>query len=396
MSKRDYYDILGVDKGSGDSEIKSAYRKKAMKFHPDRNPGDSSAEDKFKEATEAYEVLKDQQKRQMYDQYGHAGLGQGAGGGFGGFGGGQGFEGFDLSDALRSFMRDFGGGSQGGGGGSVFEEMFGGGGGGRQRRNRGEDLRIRVKLTLEEIAEGVEKKVKVNRQVGCNTCASSGVAAGSSKTTCPQCKGHGQVRTLSITFLGTVQQVTTCNSCRGTGEIIADACKTCRGEGRVRGSSEVAINIPAGVSAGNYMTIDNMGNAAPNGGESGDLIAIFEEVEHEHFERHGDHIICKLPISFTTAAMGGSVSVPILGGTAKLKIPAGAQPGKTLKMRGKGIPHLHRNGQGDQLVQIVVWVPTKLSSDDKILLEKLELSESFVPPKANKSFFDKLRDSLGV
>lgn len=394
MSKRDYYETLGVDKGSGDSEIKSAYRKKAMQYHPDRNPGDSSAEDKFKEATEAYEVLKDQKKRQMYDQYGHAGLGQGGAGGFGGFGG-QGFEGFDLSDALRSFMRDFGG--SGGGGGSVFEEMFGmGGGGGRQRRNRGEDLRIRVKLTLEEIAKGVEKKVKVNRLVGCNTCGSSGVAAGSSKQTCHHCKGHGQVRTLSRTFLGTVQQVTTCNACRGTGEIIADACKSCRGEGRVRGSSEVAINIPAGVSAGNYMTIDSMGNAATNNGESGDLIAVFEEIEHEHFERHGDHIICDLPISFTTAAMGGSVNVPILGGTAKLKIPAGSQPGKTLKMRGKGIPHLHRNGLGDQLVRLVVWVPTKLSSDDKDLLEKLEQSEAFVPPKANKSFFDKLRDSLGV
>lgn len=393
MSKRDYYETLGVDKSADEAAIKSAYRKKAMKYHPDRNPGDHTAEDKFKEATEAYEVLKDKQKRQMYDQYGHAGLGQG---GAGGFGGGQGFEGFDLSDALRSFMRDFGG-SGGGGGGSVFEEMFGmGGGGRRQRRNRGEDLRIRVKLTLEEIAKGVEKKVKVNRLVACNTCGGSGVAAGSSKKTCPQCKGHGQVRTLSKTFLGTVQQVTTCNACRGTGEIIADACKTCRGEGRVHGSSEVSIHIPAGVSAGNYMTIDGMGNAAPNGGESGDLIAVFEEIEHEHFERHGDNIICNLPISFITAAMGGTVNVPILGGMAKLKIPAGSQPGKTLKMRGKGIPHLHHHGHGDQLVRLVVWVPTKLSSEDKVILEKLEQSESFVPPKANKSFFNKLRDSLGV
>ena len=392
MTKRDYYEILGVDKGADEATVKSAYRKKAMQYHPDRNPGDKSAEDKFKEATEAYEVLKDPQKKQMYDQYGHAGMGQGAGG-FSGFGG-QGFEGFDLSDALRSFMRDFGG---SGGGGSVFEEMFGmGGGGTRRRRNRGEDLRIRVKLTLEEIAKGVDKKVKVNRFVGCNTCGSTGVAAGSSKKTCPQCKGHGQVRTLSRTFLGTVQQVTTCNSCRGTGEIIADACKSCNGEGRVRGSSEVTINIPAGVSAGNYMTIDNMGNAAPNGGETGDLIAVFEEIPHEHFERHGDHVVCDLPISFTTAAMGGTVKVPILGGSANLKIPAGSQPGKTLKMRGKGIPHLHHSGHGDQLVRLIVWVPTKLSSDDKKLLEKLELSDSFVPPKENKSFFDKLRDSLGV
>ena len=394
MSKRDYYDILGVDRGSDEGTIKSAYRKKAMQYHPDRNPGDKGAEDKFKEATEAYEILKDPQKRQMYDQYGHAGLGQGAGG-FGGFGGG-GFEGFDLSDALRAFMRDFGGGG-GSGGGSIFDEFFGmGGGQSRQRRNRGEDLRIRVKLSLEEIAKGIEKKIKVNRLIACNTCSGSGVAAGSSKKTCTQCKGHGQVRTISKTFLGTVQQVTTCNVCRGTGEIIADACNTCRGEGRVRGSSEVNVNIPAGVSSGNYMTVDGMGNAAPNNGENGNLVVVFEEIEHEHFERHGDHIICNLPVSFTVASLGGTVRVPILGGEADLKIPAGTQPGKTLKLRGKGIPHLHRTGQGDQLVRVIVWVPTSLSSEDKKLLEKLSHSESFKPPKENKSFFDKLRETLGV
>ncbi len=385
MAKRDYYEILGIDRGAGESEIKSAYRKLAMKYHPDRNPGDKQAEDKFKEATEAYEVLKDAQKRQAYDQFGHAGVGQGAG--FGGF---RGFESFDLGDALRAFMRDFGG-------GSIFDDFFGmGTGGGRRQRNRGEDLRIRIQLTLEEIATGVDKSVKVKRLINCDTCGGSGVAAGSSKKTCPQCKGAGQVRTISRTFLGTVQQVTTCSACRGAGEIIADACKTCQGEGRVRGTSTVSLHVPAGVSSGNYMTIESMGNAAPNNGQPGDLFAVFEEKEHEYFTRHGDNVVCELPVSFTTAALGGTVSVPTLNGNAKIKIPSGTQPGKMLKMRGQGIPHLHSSGRGDQLVQIAVWVPTKLSPEDKKILEELSKSESLIPPAVNKSFFEKLRETLGV
>jgi len=387
MDKRDYYEVLGIDRGVDEAMIKSSYRKKAMQFHPDRNPGDKEAEDKFKEATEAYEVLKDPQKRQVYDQYGHAGLGQGAG--FGGFGG---FEGFDIGDALRAFMRDFGG------GGSIFDDLFNMGGSphGRRRVNRGEDLRIRVSLTLEEIATGVERKLKVNRLIKCDTCAGSGVAAGSSKKTCPQCKGAGQVRTMTRTFLGTVQQVTTCNMCRGTGEIIADPCQTCRGEGRVRGNSTVNLKVPPGVSSGNYMSVDNMGNAAPHQGMPGDLIVVFEEAEHEHFTRQGDNVIYELPISFIMAAMGGEVTVPTLYGTEKLKIPSGTQSGKILKLRGKGIPRLHHTGKGHQLVQVIVWVPTKLSGNDKKLLEELSRSETFIPPEANKSFFEKLRETLGV
>jgi len=387
MEKRDYYEILGIDRGTDEAGIKSAYRKKAMQYHPDRNPGNKEAEEKFKEATEAYEVLKDPQKRQVYDQYGHAGLGQGAG--FGGFGG---FEGFDIGDALRAFMRDFGG------GGSIFDDFFNMGGSprGGRRANRGEDLRIRISLTLEEIATGVERKIKVNRLVKCDTCGGSGVAAGSSKKTCPQCKGAGQVRTVTRTFLGTVQQVTTCNMCRGTGEIIADPCKTCLGEGRTRGTSTVSINIPAGVSSGNYMTVDSMGNAAPHQGMPGDLVVVFEEAEHEYFTRQGDDIIYELPVSFTTAALGGEVTVPTLYGMENLKIPAGTQSGKILKIRGKGIPHLHQTGKGNQLVQIIVWVPTKLGTQEKKLLEELSRSEMFKPPEANKSFFDKLRETLGV
>jgi len=385
MSKRDYYEILGLDRSADENTIKSAYRKMAMKYHPDRNQGDAEAEEKFKEATEAYEVLKDPQKRQMYDQYGHAGMGQGAG--FGGFGGG--FDGFDLSDALRAFMRDFGG------GGSMFEDFFGGGGQSR-RSNRGEDLRVRIKLSLEEIASGVEKSVKVNHLVACKTCDGSGVAVGSSRKTCHQCKGAGRVRTVSQTFLGTVQQVRTCNVCRGSGEIIADPCKDCRGEGRVRGSSTVKVKVPAGVSSGNYMTVDNMGNAAPNNGERGDLIVVFEEENHDQFTRHGDNLVLDFPISFTTAALGGEVIVPTITGEEELKIPAGTQPGKIFKLRGKGIPHLHRSGKGDQLVRVFVWVPTKLGADDKKHLESLQKSDTFQPPKSNRSFFDKLMETLGV
>lgn len=389
MTKRDYYEVLGIDRGAGADTVKSAYRKKAMQFHPDRNPGDKEAEAKFKEATEAYEILKDPQKRQVYDQYGHAGLNQqgGFGGGFGGF------EGFDLGDALRAFMRDFGG-----GGGSIFDDFFGGGVGGRGRRrsNQGEDLRVRIELTLEEIANGVDKTIKVNRQIRCQTCDGSGVAAGSSKQTCGQCRGSGQVRTLTRTFLGTVQQVATCNLCRGTGEIISQPCKTCGGEGRHQGSEKVSIKVPPGVASGNYMSVENMGNAGPHQGQSGDLVAVFQEKPHEYFSRHGDNILYELPISFTTAALGGEVEVRIIGGTANLKIPPGTQSGKVIKMRGKGIPHLHRGGKGDQLVQVTVWVPTKLNSDDRKTLERLADSETFVPPTADKSFFEKLRETLGV
>jgi molecular chaperone DnaJ len=387
MTKRDYYEVLGVDRSADADAVKSAYRKLAMKYHPDRNPGDKSAEEKFKEATEAYEVLKDPQKRQVFDQFGHAGLGQGAGGYGGGY---QGYGTFDLGDALRAFMRDFGG------SGSIFDDFFGGTGAGRRRSNRGEDLRVRIALTIEEIASGVEKTIKVNRLLACQTCDGTGVAAGSSKQTCPQCKGAGQVRTVSRTFLGTIQQVSTCNMCRGTGEVISQPCKTCGGEGRHRGSSKVNINVPAGGSSGNYMTLDGMGNAGPRDGQPGDLIAVFEEIDHEYFTRHGDDILFELPISFTTAALGGEVEVRTINGTEWLKIPAGTQSGKLLRIRGKGIPHLHRGGRGDQLVQVTVWVPTRLGAEEKKALEKLARSETFQPPEADKTFFQRLRETLGV
>lgn len=383
-SKRDYYEILSVSRGSSEAEIKSAYRKLALKYHPDKNPGDKSAEEKFKEATEAYEILKNPDKRQAYDQFGHAGVGQGAG--FGNYGG---FGGFDVNDALRAFMRDFGG-------GSIFDELFGMGGGRGRQRNRGEDLRISIPLTLEEIGKGIEKSIKVKRLIKCEDCSGSGVAAGSSKVTCRQCDGNGQVRRITNTFLGTVQQVSTCGACRGTGEVIPDPCKTCRGEGRHRGENTVKLNIPAGVSSGNYMTVDGMGNVASQGGEPGDLIVVFEETEHDFFTRQGDNVVCELPISFSTAALGGNITVKTLFGEETVKIPAGTQPGKVLVLRGKGVPHLHRGGKGDQLIQVMVWVPTKLSAEERELLSELSKKENMSPPEGNRSFFEKLRQTLGV
>jgi len=388
MTKRDYYEVLGVSRSAEESEIKSAYRKLAMQFHPDRNPNDKSAEEKFKEATEAYEVLKDSQKRQIYDQYGHSGLSGAGAGGYGGFGG---FGGFDLSDALRAFMRDFGGGGFDFG----FGDIFGGGSRG-ERYHRGEDLKIKIPLTLEEIAEGVEKKVKVTRLGTCEECQGSGAMPGHSRTTCPECRGQGQVRTISKTFLGTVQQVRTCPRCRGAGEVIAEPCKACGGEGRIRETNTVKVKIPPGVSGGNYMTLENQGNVGINRGQSGSLVVIFDEIEHDQFTRQSDNIICQFPISFTLAAMGGEISVPTLNGDYRLKVPPGTQSGRVFRLKGKGIPHLNSYGSGDELIQVMVWVPTKLSSEDKRILSKLNESASFIPPKSDKSFLQKLKESIGI
>jgi molecular chaperone DnaJ len=382
MTKRDYYEILSVNKGASEDEIKSSYRKLAMKFHPDRNPGSKEAEEQFKEATEAYEILKDPQKRQTYDQFGHAGLSGG-----GGFGSSD-FGGFDISDALRAFMRDFGGFGFG------LDDFFGGGG--QARYNRGEDLRARVPLTLNEIASGTEKVIKLKRYEECGECSGSGIAPGASRKTCPDCKGNGQIRTISRTFLGTIQQVRTCPACRGEGSVVSNPCPACRGEGRVKSTATVKVKIPAGVSSGNYMTMENQGNSARNRGQAGSLIVIFEEIEHDIFTRQSDNIICQVPISFTMAALGGEMQVPTLNGDHRLKIPAGTQSGKVFRLKGKGIPHLHSNSGGDELVQVMVWTPGNLSSEDKRLLETLAHSSSFTPPRADKTFLQKLKESLGI
>jgi molecular chaperone DnaJ len=389
MDKRDYYEVLGVSKSSSEDEIKVAYRKLAMKYHPDRNPGDKSAVENFKEATEAYEILKDQQKRQMYDQFGHAGI-SGAGGGFGQ--GGFGFGGFDISDALRAFMRDFG---SFGGGGFGFEDIFGGGGRSRRRVNRGEDLKATIKLTIQEIATGVEKKISLKRYETCEECSGSGVAPGASRNRCPDCQGAGQVRTVSKTFLGTIQQVRTCSRCRGTGEIISSPCPRCNGAGRTKTTATVKVKVPPGVAAGNYMTLEGQGNSARNKGVAGDLIVVFDEKEDDIFSRRGDNIICIMPISFTHAALGGEVTVPTINGSQTLKIPPGTQTGKVIRLKGKGIPHLNGYGQGDELVQMTVWTPTKLNDEDKQLLRRLHKSPSFKAPPGNRSFLDKIKSTLG-
>jgi molecular chaperone DnaJ len=388
MAKRDYYEVLGVGRDATEDAIKKAYRKLAVKYHPDKNPGDKQAEEKFKEATEAYEVLKDPQKRSQYDQLGHAGVsGQGGFEGFGGFGG------FDLSDALRAFMRDFGG--FGG-----MEDFFGGATRRSTRRGRrverGEDLQIKISLTLEEIATGVEKKIKLKRFVKCDHCGGSGAESGGGFETCPQCKGTGELRRVSRSLFGQIVNVTTCNMCGGEGRIVANPCHVCRGEGRVKGTSNINVKIPPGVATGNYIPIRGSGNVGRRGGPAGDAIVIIEEKSHPVFQRRGNDLITEVAVNYPLAAMGGEVEVPILKGKVKLKIPAGTQSGKIFRIRGKGLPGLNSYSTGDELVRIIVWVPDKLSPEEKELIRKLAEIQGDTVPRTDRSFFDKLRETIGV
>jgi molecular chaperone DnaJ len=382
MAKRDYYEILGLERAASEDEIKKAYRRLAVKYHPDKNPGDKDAEEAFKEATEAYEILKDPEKRQIYNTYGHDGLR--GGGGFNGFGG------FDISDALRAFMRDFGG--------FGFEDLFGMGGGGRSRRSgpeRGRDLQVTLDLTLEEIASGVEKTIKVKRQVACEHCGGSGAEKGSAKRTCPTCGGSGQVRTVSRSIFGQFVNIQPCPKCGGEGQIIEKKCPECNGRGLTSGSSTVAVKIPTGVAAGNYLQVRGSGDFGPKGGQPGDVIVVINELEHEHFTRHRDDIICEIPLSFSQAALGAEIEVPTLDGDVPLKVPSGTQSGKIFQLRGKGIPHLNSYGRGDELVRVIVWTPEKLSDEEREIIRKLGQMRGEKPPKGNKSFFEKLRQTLG-
>ncbi|MEZ5066176.1 MAG: molecular chaperone DnaJ [bacterium] len=386
MSKRDYYEVLDLERGASEDEVKKAYRKKALQYHPDRNPGDAAAEEKFKEATEAYEVLKDTEKRQRYDQYGHAGVdGQFAGGGFGG-----GAAGFDISDALRAFMRDFG---AGGG----FEDFFGGGAGagaGRRGPRAGQNLQVRIALTLEEIAKGVTKKIKLKRKIACDACGGSGARKGSSPATCTDCGGAGQVRRVQRSLFGQFVSVGPCARCNGTGQIITDPCPTCHGDGRREASETISVDVPAGVHEGNYIPITGKGHAGPHGGPAGDLIILIEEKTHETFERHGDDLVCDLPISFPIAALGGKVDAPTLSGTARLEIPAGTQSHKTFRLRGQGMPALHSSRRGDLLVRVRVWTPSKLSREEKLILEKLAEIQGETPAPG-KGLFEKIKETFG-
>ena len=386
MSKRDYYDVLGVSKSASADEIKKAYRKLAIKFHPDKNPDDKSAEEKFKEAAEAYEVLSNPEKKQRYDHYGHAGVGGAAGGG--GYGGG----GMNMEDIFSQFGDIFGG-----GGGSPFDSFFGGGGGqsrGGRRVAKGSNLRIKVKLTLEEIANGAEKKIKVNKQVTCKTCDGTGAKDRGSVSTCKTCGGNGSVRRVTNTILGQMQTTATCPTCNGSGTQITSKCNSCHGEGTVRGEETITINIPAGVSDGMQLSMSGKGNAAPNGGIPGDLIILIEEIPHETLKREGNNVVYDLHLSIVDAALGVSAEVPTIDGKAKIKIEPGTQSGKLLRLKGKGIPEVNSYHRGDEIIHVNIWTPKALSAEERDLLEKLRNSPNFKPQpgKNDKSFFEKMKE----
>lgn len=382
MSKRDYYEILGVTKTASAEEIKKAYRKVAMQFHPDRNPGDKSAEEKFKEAAEAYEILSDADKRAQYDRYGHAGV---SGNGRGGFGGG----GMNMEDIFSQFGDIFGD--------DLFGSFFGGGQrgrGGRSRGVRGSNLRVKLKLTYEEIAKGVTKNIKVKKYVPCNTCSGSGAKDKGSVQTCQTCGGSGQVRRVQNTFLGQMQTVTTCPTCNGEGTTITAKCGACKGEGRVYAEETVTIDIPAGVQEGMQLSISGRGNAGERGGTPGDLIVLVEEEQHKDLQRDNLNVAYDLHISFPDAAFGIQVEVPTIDGRAKIKIPAGTQSGKIFRLKGKGFPAVNSYEKGDQLIHVNVWTPQHLTAEEKAVLERLGHSQNFKPhpDKNEKGFFDKVRE----
>ena len=377
MTKKDYYEILGVGRSSSADEIKSAYRKLAMKYHPDRNPGNKEAEESFKECAEAYEVLSDPQKRQRYDQFGHQGVNQ------------TGFSGFDNINDIFSHFGDIFGGF---GGGSIFDELFGGGTSQRGRRRSqgipGSDLKISLKLTYEEIADGVEKTVKIKKYKTCSSCSGTGAKSGSGYVTCSVCNGQGQVKQVSRSIFGQFVNVTECHNCNGEGKIIRDKCPECGGEGRERSDETVNVKVPAGVSEGQYIPLKGKGNAGIRGGHAGDLLIFIEEEKHKYFIRDNDDIIFNFNISIMDAILGADVVVPTLNGKAKLKIEPGTQSGSILRMRDKGIRHLNSGGRGDQLVRIHVFIPKKISAKEKNLLKELMKSDNFNPEsKDSKGFF---------
>nr|WP_321407609.1 molecular chaperone DnaJ [uncultured Carboxylicivirga sp.] len=381
MSKRDYYEILEVSKNASAEEIKKAYRKKAIQYHPDKNQGDKAAEEKFKEAAEAYEVLSNAEKRQRYDQFGHAGVGGAAGGGFGG--------GMSMDDIFSHFGDIFGGGF---GGFSGFGG-FGGSSRGGRRVNKGSNLRVKVKLNLEEIANGAEKKIKVKKYIQCNSCSGTGAADSSSYSNCSTCHGSGQVTRISNTILGQMQTSSTCPTCGGDGKIITNKCTSCAGEGIVRDDEVISLNIPAGVEEGMQLSVSGKGNAARRGGVNGDLLVLIEEEKHPELVRDGNNLIYSLNISIPDAILGTPVEIPTVEGKVKVKIEPGTQPGKILRLRGKGLPEVNSYGRGDLLVQIQVFIPKNISKEDRKAVEKMQTSESFHPSNGTgESFFSRMKN----
>lgn len=380
--KRDFYEVLGVDRGASADDIKKAYRKLAIKFHPDKNPDDPTAEDKFKEAAEAYSVLSDDIKRQRYDQFGHAGVGGASGGGAGGFSGG-----FTMDDIFSQFGDIFGD-------SSPFGDIFGRQGGNGRRVRKGSDLRIKLKLNLEEVANGVEKKIKVKRHVTCNTCGGNGAKNGTSLTNCNGCNGTGQVRKVVSTMLGQMVSTATCPTCNGDGKIISERCDSCAGEGRLLQDDLITLNIPGGVAEGMQLSMSGKGNVPARGGVAGDLLIVIEEEEDALLKRDGNNVVYDMHLSFIDAALGTSVEIPTIDGKARINIESGTQAGKILRLKGKGVKDLNGYGKGDQLVHINVWTPQQLSSDERATLESLRHSPNFQPKpgKNEKGFFDKMKD----
>ena len=381
--KRDYYEVLGVQKNANADEIKKAYRKAAIQYHPDKNPGDKQAEEKFKEAAEAYDVLSNPDKRARYDQFGHAGMSgaAGGGGGFGGFSGG----GFSMEDIFSQF-------------GDIFGGHFGGGfrssgGGGSRGAKRGSDIRVRVKLTLAEIANGVTKKLKINKTVACDKCGGTGAKDADSYSTCSTCNGTGHVTRVENTFFGRMQTQSVCPTCGGTGKVITSPCDKCKGEGTVRGSEVVEIKIPAGVGEGMMLTVTGKGNAARHGGVNGDLQVLIEEEPHPELMRDGNDLIHNLNITVTLALLGGTVEVPTVDGRAKIKIAPGTHAGKVLRLGGKGLPDVNGYGRGDELVVVDITIPSKLNAEEKRLVEELSRQPGFQKADSvkNQNIFERMK-----
>ncbi len=382
---RDYYEILGVARNADADTIKKAYRKLALQYHPDRNNGSKEAEERFKEATEAYEILRDAEKRSAYDRFGHAGVrGAGAGGGF---------SGFNFADALDIFMRDFGGFGMG--------DIFGGGHQRRSGPRRGADLRVRLPLTLAEVATGTKKTIKLQVNEPCSGCGGTGAAKGAQPVRCTTCGGTGELRRVQRSFLGQVVSVSPCPTCGGEGQRIENLCDQCNGRGVQPQEKTVEVEVPAGVSSGDYLTLRAQGNAGPRGAGRGDILVVMDVEEDERFVREGNDLIYELPITFTQAALGSEVEVPTVGGgTARVKIPAGIQSGRLLRLRGKGLPHLQGAGRGDMIVRVIVWVPTELTPEQTALLQKLAKIETKAPsqldPDDGRGFWSKVKEAFGA
>jgi molecular chaperone DnaJ len=383
-SKRDYYEILGVSKSSSQDEIKKAYRKVAMQYHPDRNPGDHTAEEKFKEAAEAYEILSDTEKRAQYDRFGHSAFGAGSGGGFSAHG-------MNMEDIFSQFGDIFGE--------DVFGGFFGGGRSSRssgRRGTRGSNLRVKIKVNLEEIAKGTTKTIKVKKYIICSNCGGSGAKDKNSRQTCGTCGGNGQVRRVQNTFLGQMQTVTTCPTCNGEGYVITSKCNVCKGEGRVYGEETVTLDIPAGVQDGMQLSMSGKGNAGERGGIPGDLIILIEEEPDTQLHREGLNVAYDLYISFPDAVFGTHAEVPTIDGRAKIKIPAGTQSGKIFRLKGKGFPSINSHEKGDQLIHVNVWTPQNVSGAEKEMLDSMQRSENFQPKpdKNDKTFWERIRETF--